>query len=51
MVEDQRPPNYVDRKRDWSLIGGGGGGVQNGKGEASEVLPLRNGGQKKFKPC
>ena len=27
--------------RDWSLITGRGGGLQNGRGGASEVLPLQ----------
>ena len=30
--------------RDWSLITGRGGGLQNGRGGAREVLPLRKGG-------
>ena len=29
--------------RDWSLITGRGGGLQNGRGGAREVLPLRKG--------
>ena len=33
--------------RDWSLITGRGG-LQNGRGGAREVLPLRKGGRKKF---
>ena len=34
--------------RDWSLITGSGGGLQNGRGGASEVLPLGKGVRKKF---
>ena len=35
--------------RDWSLITGRGGGLQNGRGVAHEVLPLRKGeGGKSF---
>ena len=30
--------------RDWSLIMGKGGGLQNGRGGARVVLPLRKGG-------
>ena len=30
--------------RDWSLITGRGGGLQNGRGGAREVLPLQKGG-------
>ena len=30
--------------RDWSLITGRGGGLQNGRGGARKVLPLRKGG-------
>ena len=30
--------------RDWSLIMGRGGGLQNGRGGAREVLPLQKGG-------
>ena len=33
--------------RDWSLITGRGGGLQNGRGGAREVLPLRKGGAEK----
>ena len=33
--------------RDWSLITGRGGGLQNGRGGAHEVLPLRKGGAEK----
>ena len=33
--------------RDWSLITGRGGGLQNGRGWAREVLPLRKGGVEK----
>ena len=34
--------------RDWSLITGRGGGLQNGRGGAREVLPLRKEGWEKF---
>ena len=33
--------------RDWSLITGRGRGLQNGRGGAREVLPLRKGGAEK----
>ena len=33
--------------RDWSLITGRRGGLQNGSGGACEVLPLRKGGAEK----
>ena len=38
---------YRDSIRDWSLITGRGGGLQNGRGGAYEVLPLRKGGAQK----
>ena len=33
--------------RDWSLITGRGGGLQNGRGGAREVLPQGKGGAEK----
>ena len=33
-----------ERIRDWSLVAGRGGGLQIGRGGASELLPLRKGG-------
>ena len=45
-VTSSRLSNKV---RDWSVITGRGGGLQNGRGgEAREVLPLEKGGRKKF---
>ena len=40
---------HCSKVRDWSLIIGRGGGLQNGRGLAHEVLPLRKrGGWKGF---
>ena len=38
--------------RDWSLITGKGGGLQNGRGGGTRSFtPIKKGGRKKFKPC
>ena len=36
--------------RDWSLITGRGGGLQNGRGGHVKFYPYEKGGREKFKP-
>ena len=37
--------------RDWSLITGRGGGLQNRRGGHVKFYPYEKGGRKRFKPC